>query len=93
MKRLAFLMSFSLFTTSAAYAKSFQSVDGKKVEIKSTSRIVALNSTTFEIINALDNAGIEAKVNSGAIQTSTTWIDFDDPQMLATPQLGTITPA
>jgi predicted aspartyl protease len=47
----------------------------------------------FEIINALDNAGIEAKVNSGAIQTSTTWIDFDDPQMLATPQLGTITPA
>lgn len=47
----------------------------------------------FEIINALDNAGIEAKVDSGAIQTSTTWIDFDDPQMLATPQLGTITPA
>jgi hypothetical protein len=46
----------------------------------------------FEIINALDNAGIESKVQSGAIQTSTTWIDFDDPQMLATPQLGTITP-
>jgi len=46
----------------------------------------------FEIINALDNAGIESKIQSGAIQTSTTWIDFDDPQMLATPQLGTITP-
>jgi len=47
----------------------------------------------FEIINALDNAGIEEKVNSGAIQTSTTWIDFDDPQMLATPQLGTKSPS
>lgn len=57
--------------------------------------ILVINPTDghFEIINALDNAGIEAKVNSGAIQTSTTWIDFDDPQMLATPQLGTITPA
>jgi len=56
--------------------------------------ILVINPTDghFEIINALDNAGIEAKVNSGAIQTSTTWIDFDDPQMLATPQLGTITP-
>lgn len=67
MKRLAFLMSFSLFTTSAAYAKSFQSVDGKKVEIKSTSRIVALNSTTFEIINALGEIKNVVGIDNGSM--------------------------
>ena len=46
----------------------------------------------FEVINATDSKGLQKKINTGAIQTSTTWIDFADKQSKATPQLGTATP-
>jgi len=43
----------------------------------------------FEVINATDAKGLQKKINTGAIQTSTTWIDFKDKQSKASPQLGT----
>ena len=46
----------------------------------------------FEVINATDTEGLQAKINTGAIQTSTTWIDFKDKQSKAGPQIGTASP-
>ena len=46
----------------------------------------------FEVINATDAEGLQDKINAGAIQTSTTWIDFKDKQSKATPQIGTEKP-
>jgi hypothetical protein len=46
----------------------------------------------FEVVNATDSKGLNEKISSGAIQTSTTWIDFKDPQSKAGPQLGTASP-
>lgn len=56
--------------------------------------ILVVNPTDghFEVINATDAKGLQKKINAGAIQTSSIWIDFKDKQSKASPQLGTVGP-
>ena len=69
-----------------ALLMSFYAEGEEKVE-----EILVINPVTgnFQVINANDPKGIQEKIDSGAIQTSTTWIDFTDKQSTASPQIGT----
>jgi hypothetical protein len=69
-----------------ALLMSFYAEGEEKVE-----EILVINPVTgnFQVINAGDPKGIQEKIDSGAIQTSTTWIDFTDKQSTASPQIGT----
>jgi hypothetical protein len=53
--------------------------------------IIVINpdSGNFHVISATDTKSLHKKIKNGDIQTSSTWLDFDDAQSKASPQIGT----
>lgn len=62
-----YLTGVLVFFSTSIFAKNFTGADGKKANIKSTERIVALNSTTFEIIEALGERQKVVGIDNGSI--------------------------
>ena len=60
-------MSVFLMLSSIAHAKTIKGFDGVRVEITHPKRIIALNSTTFEIIYELGKADLVVGVDNGAL--------------------------
>lgn len=68
LKSISILTSLFIFLSSSfALANTVTGVDGVKVNVKNPKRIIALNSTTFEIIHALGQSKLVVGVDNGAL--------------------------
>ncbi|MEN0057634.1 MAG: ABC transporter substrate-binding protein [Bdellovibrio sp.] len=59
--------SMLLFTTSFVHATTFTGVDGKKVEVQNPKRVIALNTSTVEVLVALGKADLIVGVDAGSL--------------------------